>query len=774
MMSFIIKVCQLAYLLGSLSSVNTMVIGSKTPERAQLLVRDIYEEGNSPKHYSTLLNKWRAFDSLRDSALEEERLGPFFAERPFLIVERLLHVTRTLVSAKREWEKYSGQENVTEVSWMDKRESQAEIERAAKLCDAVSSLGPVAVKLGQTLSQRPDLVGLVAAKALKRLQTRNVPFDDALAHAVLRESLNWKGPLAPGIGINVNETNVNPNGVPLFSYMSEAPAACASLGQVYKAKTMDGRDIAVKIQRPDAMALLATDAQCFRIVFVFRGLLLNFKDRLLTFNSGNAGLTEDAIRGNQTIGSVIDRVACDIKREIDYRIEAENADKFLRSLDFLGFVTTPTVVQATERVLMTEWIPGKHMEDLSVREGLAMTRMAVEACTASMVLTGFVHADPHEGNIMLHEDGRLVFLDFGLMSDVDQDVMEAFARGIQALLSEDWLALTEAFVDVGFVNTPIMYRDSVKANWRIDPNYGAPQLADALELAMKTTEGGESRFGALATVLNKKISPNWLVFTPPYVLLLIRTFLTLEGIAASADPDFNIYEMSVPWVVRRSLSPSTQKGIDVFRSTILTDDNRIQWERLLELLPVKDNVSKSVAVSEDVRQKKKEQEVAKQAAMKDAIGTLLGSIDGKALRSVLKDLDTTDLLMKLASPDGRPLLEMATKRASQVLKQKSKDKRCRHGENLQHQDTLVEGFRPISHECLQLQERQTRWKNRVVRVLIWSHIRRCLFQFKGVIAMARLVLAYTKITVDTFLQRINNRHSHKVNDSAPLITPKKL
>jgi len=751
-----------------------MVIGIKTPEKAQLPVQNIYEEEKSP-YYSPLLKKWRAFDCLRDSALEEERLGPFFAERPFLIVERLLQVTRTLTSAKTEWEKYSGQDNVTEVSWMDKRESQAEIDRASKLCDAVSSLGPLAVKLGQTLSQRPDLVGLVAAKALKRLQTRNVPFDDALAQAVLRESLNWKGPLAPGIGINVNETNIDPNGVPLFSYMSETPAACASLGQVYKATTMDGRDIAVKIQRPDAMALLATDAQCFRIVFRGRGLFLNFKNKLDTLSSGNTGLTEDVIRGNQTIGSVIDRVACDIKREIDYRIEAGNADRFLRSLDFLGFVTTPTVVQAAERVLMTEWIPGKHMEDLSVREGLAMTRMAVEACTASMVLTGFVHADPHEGNIMLHEDGRLVFLDFGLMSDVDQDVMEAFARGIQALLSEDWLALTESFVDVGFVNTPIMYRDSVKANWRIDPKYGAPQLAEALELAMKTTEGGESRFGALATVLNKKISPNWLVFTPPYVLLLIRTFLTLEGIAASVDPDFNIYEMSVPWVVRRSLSPSTQKGIDVFRSTILTDDNRIQWKRLLELVPVKDNVvSESVTVSEEVQQKKREQEDAKQAAMKDAVGTLLGSIDGKALRSVLKDLDTTDLMMKLASRDGRPLLEMATKRASQVLKQKSKDQHGRHEENVQQQDTSVEGFRPISDECFQLRERQSRWKNQVVRVLIWSHIRRSIFRFKGIIAVIRLVHASTKIAVGRILQRITKRHKQKLHDSAPLITPKNL
>ena len=108
------------------------------------------------------------------------------------------------------------------------------------------------------------------------------------------------------------------------------------------------------------------------------------------------------------------------------------------------------------------------------------------------------------------------------MSVVDQTTMEGFARGIQALLSEDWVTLTDAFVDVGFITYPIMHRSGLEDTWRSDPRYGLEELAEELTEAMQTTEGGASRFGALATVLNKKISPRWLVFTPPYVLLLIR------------------------------------------------------------------------------------------------------------------------------------------------------------------------------------------------------------------------------------------------------------
>ena len=165
------------------------------------------------------------------------------------------------------------------------------------------------------------------------------------------------------------------------------------------------------------MRVLAQDYFCFVLVFG----IIEAKWRAGGFDNGD-------------IASVVDRVATDILYELDYKREAENALAFEASLDFLGFVTTPKPVPqySTTKVLVTEWVQGAHLSALPAEQGLRMTRMAVEACTASLVLTGFVHADPHEGNIMLEDDGRLVFLDFGLMSSVEPDIMEAFARGIQA------------------------------------------------------------------------------------------------------------------------------------------------------------------------------------------------------------------------------------------------------------------------------------------------------------------------------------------------------
>ena len=154
-------------------------------------------------------------------------------------------------------------------------------------------------------------------------------------------------------------------------------------------------------------------------------------------------------------------------QELDFRNEAANGMEFKKSLGFLGYVDVPDTLPelTTRRAMAMEWVRGRrrlsdlartaharpthhhrspprrprspvqvhgrHLKDLNPEEAMRMTYMSCEAVTAGLVLTGLVHADPHEGNIMLADDGRLVFLDFGLMSRVDDNIMEAFASGIQ-------------------------------------------------------------------------------------------------------------------------------------------------------------------------------------------------------------------------------------------------------------------------------------------------------------------------------------------------------
>ena len=154
------------------------------------------------------------------------------------------------------------------------------------------------------------------------------------------------------------------------------------------------------------------------------------------------------------------------------------------------------------------------------------------------------------------------------------------------------------------------------------------------------------------------------MFTPPYILLLIRTFLTLEGIAGRVDPDFNIYSMAMPWAMRRSLSPSSSDGVAALRRTLLTDDNRVQWARILELLndaqgTGPDEQAAASPAAAAATSLASSSDAARAAAMNDAVGSLLGSRPGAALRKTLSDLDSTDLAARLVSKEGRAIRHAA-------------------------------------------------------------------------------------------------------------------
>jgi len=678
------------------------------------------------------LDPWRDFDVLR-GGLNVEKLNNFFRSRPFLVADRLIEVVTIVKAAKEEWDNgtpdpkfaegfsyefdYVAQDDMDD-GLSNKDEDQY---RATQLLARLSSLGPVSVKIAQTLSQRADIVGDELCNSLKRLQTNNIQFDDDLAMAVIKESMNWNGPIAPGKGEDSTEDGETKT---LFASISEKPIAVASLGQVYKATTHEGEVVAVKVQRPDGMAILAKDAICFKVVL----RLLDFVRKL---QPGDFGFQPGLL------SNIVDRVATDMIDELDYYKEAESGVKFEKSLSFLGFVKTPEVFEkySSERVLVTKFVKGNHLDKLSKEEGLRMTRMAIEACTASLVLTGFVHADPHEGNLMLDEDGNIVFLDFGLMSDVDDTIMEAFAQGIQACLAEDWVQLTKAFKASEFINDPIEWKPDGDTGKEFVPvgydsktgeDLGIEYLSKDLENEMRGEEGGTSRFGALATVLNN-LSEKWYMATPPYVLLLIRTFLTLEGIAGRVDPNFNIYEMAMPWAIRRTLSPATRDGIDVLRSSLLMEDGRIQWSRLLEFVDgataasEKDESAPSDESGKVAPPADTSTESAKAAAMNSAVVTLLGSPEGSVLRRLIQDVDSVDLVSRLLSKDAKPLRKQA------IVALAAKDMKPQDQTLAPPENSDEAAFaRPISEKCIQLRDRQLKWTKTITVMLVRQHIVRQL------------------------------------------------
>jgi len=625
-------------------------------------------------------------DVLR-SEYDRDGISTWGARRPMEVSNRLFLCGQAFIRIKNVWEKEKSLP-------ADKRT------RGQLLRNELAKLGPVAVKVGQTLSQRPDLLDEDVCEELKGLQTTNLPFPNTLAWQVIADELGWKGQIAPGLplppGSSVGEAT-------LFAALSPEPIASASLGQVYRGTTHEGIEIALKVQRPAALK------QCLLDGVVLIGVLGQVQ----------------GLWGNGDLLEIVDVVASGILQELDFRNEARNAVLFGESLAHLGYVTVPKTIHKYSvgpRVMASEWVYGRHLKDLTKEEGLKMCAMSVEAVTAGLVLTGLVHADPHEGNMMLDDDGRLVFLDFGLMSSVEPEIMEAFATGIQAVLNKDWPALTEAFVATGFFGVPLMYRKDPQSPWVPGDK---EEVTKELAMRMEAEEGGLSRFGALSTVLFE-MSDRWEEFTPPYILLLIRTFLTLEGVAGQVDPTFNIYEAALPWAIQRALSPSTQGGAETLRSTLLTKDNQLQWQRFEQIILDASSgdaevTSKDVATTDTSG-------VTGSVTPFASFRTVMGSPEGAPLRRIARDLDSPELLLKLAAPSSRTLRHLAVNAiATAISKQES-------------EVTLAAAEWPLSEFGAAFRQRRLLRLSSVLNVLLRSHAQRLVNGgWRGLAAMGALL-----------------------------------
>ena len=500
--------------------------------------------------------------------------------------------------------------------------------RGTVLREALSGLGAVSVKCGQTLAERPDLIGDEAATALKSLQGENAPFPNQQAWRILAEDLDWPGRLAPDCP--------HAQGAPgpaLFAELSADPVAAASLAQVYYAKTHQGRELAIKVQRPGLLRLVALDMYVLRI--------------MLDLLRRRWGTMAD-------LRIIADEVGAGVFRELDAHGEAANAAEFERRLSFLGFVRAPRWAPeysgpaGVARVLAMEWVHGRRLSQLPPDLQRRFVDMAVEASVAQLIRTGFVHADPHAGNLLLGDDVMLVFLDFGLMCTVEAHIMEAFASGVCHLLAGDWRALAVDFQDCGLVPPLFEARNPDTGKYEV---CSVDFFAEGIRDAISGEADGLTRFGALATGLGGA-SGTFRFLCPPFIILLCRTFLTLEGMANVVDPDFSIYSSALPYAVRRALSPETEKGEATLRSALLTDEGAFRWGRLDAVL----------AQVETLRQRDEDGEAREAPSSAggggggmSTVAGLLGAPEGAALRRVAFDADSLQLAQHLTGEGGRTL-----------------------------------------------------------------------------------------------------------------------
>ena len=401
----------------------------------------------------------------------------------------------------------------------------------------LTRLGPAFIKIGQALSTRPDIVPPVFMDELAELQDQLPPFPNEIAFQFIRDALG-DDPLE------------------VYAEISDNPIAAASLGQVYKGKLKTGELVAIKVQRPYIAAGIALD------MYILRGISVWLKK---TFKFVHTNLA-----------AILDEFASRIFEEMDYTFEGQNAEKFANYYGGLDEVYVPKIYwqYTARRVLTMEWIEGIKLTNvLAVKEAGFDSRRIIEVgvqCSLRQLLDyGYFHADPHPGNLLVMGDGKLAYLDFGMMSQVSAEQRFGLIEAIVHLVNRDFTALSKDYVRLGFLTEDIDFEGIVPA---LSEVFNPPEGQSLTQMDFKDMTDQLSQ-----------IMYDYPFQVPAYYALIIRSLVTLEGIALSVDPNFKVLAVAYPYVANRLLNDSAPE-LRMALKDLLFRDGEFRWNRLENLL----------------------------------------------------------------------------------------------------------------------------------------------------------------------------------------------
>lgn len=411
-------------------------------------------------------------------------------------------------------------------------------QRAVQLRDILTTLGPTFIKIGQALSTRPDLLPVVYLHELAKLQDAIPPFSNQIAYQFIEEELG----AAPS---------------EIYAELSSDPIAAASLGQVYKGKLKTGETVAVKVQRPDLAATIALDLHLLR-------QLANQAQRRIR-----------SLRHTDLV-AIVDEFGARVFEELDYTQEGHNAENFANLYGHLPDIYVPRIywTYTRQRVLTMEWITGTKLTQPAAIEAQGiqarhLVEVGVQCCLQQLLEHGFFHADPHPGNLLAMPNGKLAYLDFGMMSQVQPHQRYGIINAVVHIINRDFEELVQDYIQLDF----------------LPPDVDVAPIASALATVFQdalTASIAEFNFQNIIEQLSA-LMYKFPFRVPAYYALIIRSLVTFEGIAIGIDPQFKVLSSAAPYVAMRLLNdpaPELQASL----SQLLLKDNRFRWNRLANLL----------------------------------------------------------------------------------------------------------------------------------------------------------------------------------------------
>ncbi|WP_026785272.1 MULTISPECIES: ABC1 kinase family protein [Planktothrix] len=413
-------------------------------------------------------------------------------------------------------------------------------QRATHLRHVLTDLGPTYIKVGQALSTRPDLIRKDFLEELTKLQDQLPPFNHDQAMAIIQAELEQDLDL-------------------IYSDISPEPIAAASLGQVYHARLRTGEEVAVKVQRPNLLPVLTLDLYLMRWA-------AGWLSPWLPLNLGH------------DLSLIVDEFGVKLFEEIDYINEGQNAERFATYFADDPLVKVPSIYWSytTTCVLTLEWINGFKLTDTERIKAAGLDRdtlieIGVTSGLKQLLEFGFFHADPHPGNLFVLPDGRMAFIDFGMMDQLQQNTKETLVDSVVHLINKDYDQLALDFVKLGFLS----------------PETNIKPIIPALEMVLGDIIGTSVKDFNFKTITDSfsELMYEYPFRVPAQFALIIRSLVTQEGIALSLNPDFKIVDVAYPYVARRLLNGETP-ALRRRLIEVLFKDGKLQWQRLENMIAI--------------------------------------------------------------------------------------------------------------------------------------------------------------------------------------------
>ncbi len=378
---------------------------------------------------------------------------------------------------------------------------------------AFKAIGPAAIKLGQTLATRPDIIGFEAAKNLLMLQDQLPPAAFERVYAEI-------------------DTSLNKPAAQLFSHIDPVPVGAASIAQVHRATTNDGKPVAIKVLRPGIREQFGRDIETYEWAAAHLEALGGEAKRLRP----------------QLVIANLKRWTL---RELDLRREAAAASELREIMAAIPGYDIPQIDwdRSSGRVMTLEWIEGVKISNVAALQeaGHDLKELAERLVLTFLhqaIVEGYFHADMHQGNLFVKADGTIAAIDFGIMGRINRQARLWLAEILYGLTTGNYKRVAEIHFEAQYV-----------------PSYhNVDEFATALRAVGEPTRGKPVSELSVGQMLDSlfAITRDFDMQTQPHLLLLQKTMVMVEGIATALHPGINLWDVAAPFVrdwIRDELGP---------------------------------------------------------------------------------------------------------------------------------------------------------------------------------------------------------------------------